>query len=156
MIKKPMSILVVGMSLGGWLNLAVASSVSLPNTFTAGTKAVAAQVNANFTAVITATDDNNKRIATLEKEVKDLETKMATVNTSQVTKLNQYLSVTTTGKYPRVQFKGVNVQVVNGSGKTDYANGLGNLIIGYNEPDSSGINHCTIGTNSSTPPHASD
>jgi len=28
---------------------------------------------------------------------------------------------------------GVNVQIVNGEGSTETANGLGNLIIGYNE-----------------------
>ena len=34
---------------------------------------------------------------------------------------------------PTVQFTGVNVQVVNGAGKTATANGEGNLIIGYDE-----------------------
>lgn len=35
-----------------------------------------------------------------------------------------------------VTFTGVNVQIVNGEGKTYSLNGLGNLIIGYNEPSS--------------------
>ncbi len=43
-----------------------ASSVTIPNTFTAGTPAVAAQVNANFAAVKTAVDDNDTRITALE------------------------------------------------------------------------------------------
>ncbi|HEX9626636.1 MAG TPA: tail fiber domain-containing protein [Acidiferrobacterales bacterium] len=43
-----------------------AGEVTLPNTFTAGTPAVAAQVNANFDAVKAAVDDNNGRINTLE------------------------------------------------------------------------------------------
>jgi len=39
-----------------------AGSVIVPNTFTANTPAVAAQVNANFTAVKTAVNDNDARI----------------------------------------------------------------------------------------------
>ena len=37
-----------------------------------------------------------------------------------------------TGK-PTLTISGVNLQVVNGEGKTDSANGVGNLIVGYNE-----------------------
>lgn len=39
-----------------------ASSVDVPNTFTAGTPAVAAEVNANFDAVATSVNDNDSRI----------------------------------------------------------------------------------------------
>ncbi len=47
--------------------LAVAAGmVSLPHTFTTGTVADADQVNANFTAVATAVNDNDGRISTLE------------------------------------------------------------------------------------------
>lgn len=42
------------------------SSVAIPNTFTAGTTAEAAQVNANFAAVAAAVNDNHTRITTLE------------------------------------------------------------------------------------------
>jgi hypothetical protein len=37
------------------------------------------------------------------------------------------------GGKPTVQFSGVNVQVVSGAGKTTTINGLGNLVIGYDE-----------------------
>jgi hypothetical protein len=37
------------------------------------------------------------------------------------------------GKKPTVQFFGVNLQVVNGVGKTESANGAGNIVIGYDE-----------------------
>jgi hypothetical protein len=47
-------LLVVGSSLG----LAYAGTVTLPNTFTAGTQASASQVNSNFTAVKSAVDTN--------------------------------------------------------------------------------------------------
>lgn len=45
---------------------AYASDVTLPNTFTAGTPARAAEVNGNFTAVKTAVDDNNARLTAVE------------------------------------------------------------------------------------------
>lgn len=41
-----------------------AGSVTIPNTFTSGTKAMAADVNANFSAVKSAVDDNDTRIST--------------------------------------------------------------------------------------------
>ncbi len=34
---------------------------------------------------------------------------------------------------PTVKFEGVNVQIVNGEGKTTTTNGEGNLVIGYDE-----------------------
>ncbi len=34
---------------------------------------------------------------------------------------------------PTIQFTGANVQIVNGSGETEEANGTGNLVIGYDE-----------------------
>jgi hypothetical protein len=37
------------------------------------------------------------------------------------------------GGKPTIQFSGVNVQVVNGEGKTESTNGEGNLVIGYDE-----------------------
>ncbi len=45
---------------------ALASSVTTPNTFTPGTTAQASQVNANFSAIQTAVNDNASRITTLE------------------------------------------------------------------------------------------
>ena len=43
-----------------------ASSVTVPNVFTGGTPAIAAEVNANFAAVEAAINDNNARIESLE------------------------------------------------------------------------------------------
>jgi hypothetical protein len=48
--------------------VALASNVTLPFTFTAGTTARAADVNANFTAVKTAVDDNFSRITALQTQ----------------------------------------------------------------------------------------
>ncbi|VAW51062.1 hypothetical protein MNBD_GAMMA05-940 [hydrothermal vent metagenome] len=43
-----------------------AGEVVLPNTFTSGTAAVAAEVNDNFTAIKSAVDDNDSRLNALE------------------------------------------------------------------------------------------
>lgn len=43
------------------------------------------------------------------------------------------------------RFSGVNVQVVNGLGSTNTINGVGNLIVGYDEPRDSGDFFCSIG-----------
>ncbi|VAW94300.1 hypothetical protein MNBD_GAMMA23-2235 [hydrothermal vent metagenome] len=57
-------ILTTGLLLG-LSTAAFAASVTIPNTFTAGSPAVAADVNANFSAVKTAVDDNDARISAL-------------------------------------------------------------------------------------------
>jgi len=44
----------------------IAGPVTIPNSFTAGTPARAAEVNSNFTAVATAVNDNDSRLKTLE------------------------------------------------------------------------------------------
>ncbi len=45
-------------------NSVLAGDLTIPNSFTAGTPAVAAEVNSNFTAVESAVDDNDARITT--------------------------------------------------------------------------------------------
>ena len=47
-------------------NFAWSSDVTIPNTFSSGTPAVAGEVNSNFTAVKTAVDDNDARITIVE------------------------------------------------------------------------------------------
>ena len=47
--------------------------------------------------------------------------------------LQQYVSIRTHRSWPTVFFSGVNVHIDNGAGQTDSLNGIGNLIVGYNE-----------------------
>lgn len=47
------------------------AELSIPNEFSAGEKAIAADVNANFDAVKTAVDDNNNRITTNAVNISD-------------------------------------------------------------------------------------
>ena len=116
-----------------------AGSVSIPNSFTAGEPAVAAEVNANFDAVKTAVDDNDSRIAALEATIATLRetvtTQAATItslqNNSVLALDGRLLFVTDSNGYPTAQFTGVNVQVINGVNQYT-ANGVGNLIVGYN------------------------
>ncbi len=138
-----------------------AGSVVVPNTFAAGMPAVAAEVNANFTAVKAAIDDNDSRLAILEAAVAalqadlvtanavivTLQSQLATLNGSNVMALDPYLTVDTASddRGPLIQFSGVNVQIVNGIGSTGSINGLGNLIVGYDAPRATGVSVCNDG-----------
>jgi hypothetical protein len=125
-----------------------AGEVTIPNTFASDTPAVAAEVNANFTAVKTAVDDNNSRVAALEALVTALQSRLEALETSQVMALESYLTVdeATDPRGPLVQLSSVNLQIVNGLGGTDTVNGLGNLIVGYDEVNTNtGSNRCSDG-----------
>ncbi len=60
-------LLTLGMSLFAFSNV-WGGSVTIPNSFSSGAATSASQMNANFTAVKTAVDDNNTRIAGLESK----------------------------------------------------------------------------------------
>lgn len=64
--------------------LAVAGSVTLPNTFTAGTTIRAADVNANFTAVKSSVDDNAARISALESALAAQATRLTALEATAV------------------------------------------------------------------------
>ncbi|MGH6682615.1 MAG: hypothetical protein ACRECA_01600, partial [Pseudolabrys sp.] len=146
---------------------ALAGSVTIPNTFSANTPAVAAQVNADFSAVATAVNGNAADIATLQSALQALQTQVAslsnTVSSQQTTisaltshlaavqsnsvlGLNGNLSFASVNGYPTAVFSGVNVQVINGMGTTNTTNGVGNLVIGYNAVDSGAIPFCSNGS----------
>lgn len=123
-----------------------AGSVSIPNSFTAGEPAVAAEVNANFDAVKTAVDDNDSRIAALEATIATLQ-ETVTAQAATITSLQnnsvlaldgRLLFVTDSNGYPTAQFTGVNVQVINGVDQNT-TNGVGNLIVGYNTDRADGL-----------------
>lgn len=102
-------------------------------SFTVGTAAVATEVNGNFSAVKSAVDDNHACVAALEARVAALEALLSSVPVEKVS------------GNPTVRFTGVNVHVVNGLNSTDTINGVGNLIVGYDEVRSSGNPVCSIG-----------
>ncbi len=126
-----------------------AGEVTLPTTFVSGTPAVAAEVNANFGAVKTAVDDNDSRIAALEAIIVTLQNRLAAVEGSPVMALEDYLDVDDESD-PRgtmIRITGANVRIDNGAGSTDTINGLGNLIIGYDEINElEGFQWCSDGS----------
>ena len=75
------AVLVIGPS-----NPAAAGPVDIPNSFQAGTKALAAEVNENFGAVSSAVNDNDSRIAQLEALVSQLQADLQAA-TSAITAL---------------------------------------------------------------------
>jgi hypothetical protein len=111
----------------------IAGTVTGLTTFTANTPARASEVNGNFTAVKTAVDDNQAQITALNARIAALEAQLA-----NVAALTAHLSLQTVNGHPTVRVTAANLQVVNGEGSTDQTNGLGNLIVGYDEarPDS--------------------
>ena len=68
-----------------------------------------------------------RAVATLQAQVTALQSTLAAAN--NILALNPYVTVDA-GKN-LVRFTGVNLQLVNGTGKTDSINGRGNLILGY-------------------------
>jgi hypothetical protein len=74
-----------------------------------------------------------QRVAELEELVAALEARLAA---STVLRLDGYLELDSTDpSRPMARFSGVNLQVVNGAGSSSAEpNGLGNLIVGYDEP----------------------
>jgi len=65
MVSKSIS-LVFTMAVVMVSSQAAASSLTVPNTFTSGTATSASEMNANFTAVKAAIDDNNTRISSTQ------------------------------------------------------------------------------------------
>ncbi|WP_144395421.1 hypothetical protein [Pleionea sediminis] len=61
-----------------------ASELTIPNTFQSGEKALASEVNDNFTATATAVNDNDARIVALEAAVSALTQRVETLESSFV------------------------------------------------------------------------
>lgn len=120
---------------------ALGGELDIPNQFSAGTAAVAADVNANFSAVETSVDGNAADIAILQTTIAALQAD----NTAMQNFITQVLPYLQGGSdaqgNPTVFFSGVNVHVNNSDpdGETQSINGTGNLIIGFDESIEAGI-----------------
>lgn len=82
--------------------------------------------NAQLTNTVTALQADN---AAVKSQIASVQSDLDAVKNNSVLALDQILFL----QNGDAVFKGVNVQVVNGLGKTDSTNGKGNLILGYNE-----------------------
>ncbi len=117
--------------------------------------------NQNFNQAELAINDNDARIAAMEAQIEalvavnaQLQQQIADLESASdgVAGLNEFVSVGP-DQYgrPAVFFDSVNVYIRNGSGSSENApnfgegNGLGNLIIGYNEESTSAEPYCTHG-----------
>jgi len=91
-VASALSIMSAGIAYGG--------SVTLTNTFTADSPAVAAEVNQNFGDVKTAVDDNDARISALEAQIATLQDTV-----DQLSGANGFSASTLSGTYTAVIFE---------------------------------------------------
>lgn len=127
---------------------------TIPFSFTAHTAAKASEVNANFTALENQIQYLNQQLIAQQtinndqqSRINALQTALSAIQGSNVMALDPYVALVDVEDghdrfitYPTVQFSGVNVQILNGTGDTfSTMNGLGNLIIGYNEYRGDGV-----------------
>jgi hypothetical protein len=116
----------------GALALTTAQRLKALETAVATLKAADKTQNTKITSL-------TSQLNTAKANITVLNAKVHTLETANVSKLNPYVSVVATSINglvgPHVIFSGCNVHVQSGSGVTDYVppNGLGNLVIGYDE-----------------------
>lgn len=130
-----------------------ASELTIPNQFTSGARAVAADVNANFDATAISVNDNQTQltdliaqITALTATVTSLQAEVESLQADSVAGLSGVLSVGTDNQGNTAAiFSGVNLHVNNGLGNTNSVNGLGNFIVGYDEVTISSDQICSSG-----------
>ncbi len=86
----------------------------------------------------------NSIIATLQTDLGNHTSQISAINNSNVMDLDAYLTVSTKG-VANATLSGINLQIVNGLGTTDTINGLGNLIVGYDEVNTWLDYRCSLG-----------
>lgn len=89
---------------------------------------------------------NAADLSILQARLAELEERLAVMEENTVLALDGYVQLdnSMSGR-PTALFAGVNVQIVNGRGQTETINGLGNLIVGYDEPRVGGVLMCSDG-----------
>lgn len=132
-----------------------AEDVAVPNTFTSGSKARAAEVNANFAELATAINALKAEVEGLKTENADLKAIVLALDDNSMLDLADYVEVYhdsasmpsgTATQGPLIRFTGANVQIVSGAGTTDApVNGVGNLIVGYDEARTQQNKECSDG-----------
>jgi len=155
-----MHIRVQSLILSGLATLAspsIYAEVSIPHQFAAGDKAVAAEVNENFKVLAEALstalrliEQQSDDLANSLVRIEELEAELASLGPGGSSALDDFVEIISDPYVPggtTVRFTGVNVQIVDGRGQTESTeapNGLGNLIVGYNEAPTSNF-HCSNG-----------
>jgi hypothetical protein len=187
--------LIISLLISNFFTYANASEVVIPNQFNSGTRAIAAEVNANFDAAAISINDNDQRISTIVAQLAELTATVEALSTAltasdatvailsesvlalqnenvslqntidvleskdgELTELITSLesevvsgltdvleiSVDSQGNTAAI-FSGVNLHVNNGLEQTDSLNGLGNLVVGYDENTTLTTEMCSMG-----------
>ena len=120
------------------------SKITNLQTTVAGLKTTVVSQGATIKSLQTAVANQQTLVNTLQETVEGMDGRVAAVENSEAMQLNQYLEVGVDEQQgrPRILFTGVNIQLVNGLGpivEFDWfnipVNGLGNLVLGYDESD---------------------
>lgn len=143
------------------MTLALASLPAMgevPHEFQSGETASAAQVNENFTALVSAIEALQSEVETLQTEKTELEEQVATLEAREifthedfVSDLEEFLAIhylspaDTAVEGPIIRITGANLQIVNATGEQRTADGTGNLIVGFSEPRDSNQEVCSFG-----------
>jgi len=86
----------------------------------------------------------NATIASQQTTISQLQADLGAVENNSVLALDGKLTLSAYDGHPTALFDGINVQITDGSGDTSGpVNGLGNLIVGYNEDDSFSLDFCS-------------
>jgi len=101
-----------------------------------------------LTAASTARQSLQVQFSAIQRQMEALTTEVRGLRGNSVLDLNGYLTFDISSGYPTALFRGINVQIVNGTGETQSATGTGNLIVGYNRP-SVGSFICSLGVTES-------
>ncbi len=93
---------------------------------------------------LSALQAQQAELKALREQIDSLAAEVKGLKANTVLDLNGYLTFDVSNGYPTALFRGINVQIVNGTGDTQTLNGMGNLIVGYNRP-SNGSFICSTG-----------
>lgn len=86
-------------------------------------------------------------IAALQSQLTAQQAQIATLQSQVMPNMAGYVTMdVSTPSRPTLRVAGANVQVVNGTGGTTNVNGLGNVILGYNETNANALTICSDGT----------
>ncbi|MCH8497165.1 MAG: hypothetical protein LAT63_01685 [Marinobacter sp.] len=118
----------------------------LEGTLQSGLDQLESKFQASLHALETDVNSDIEQLTgNLVPRVQQLEEDVQTLAASDVLGLEGRVAlVTDNNGYQTVRFTGVNVQVINGTGQTT-ANGVGNLIVGYNSARTVGYPGCSDG-----------
>lgn len=112
--------------------------------------AVETAARRDLEAQLNALKEQQGRLNALQQRVDSLAGEVRAIKANSILDLNGYVTLDVSSGHPTALFRGINLQIVNGTGETQTANGLGNLIVGYNSP-SAGSFICSLGVAASEP-----